>query len=381
MTYDLVIHGGTVIDPASGLHAQRDVAISHQKIAAVETAIPPQSAAHSLDARGKLVLPGLIDLHTHIFWGYHGALPDRACLARGTTTALDGGSTGANAFTAFKSYVVDGSRTHVQAWLNISTVGLIEPRVGELQSLLYVNVDKAVQTAEANRDTIVGFKVRISSYVVGQDFKPVLKLTREAADSAKLPIMVHIGDTEEPLSAALPFLRQRDVVTHTFSGRRHGILDYAGNVLPAVREARAAGVHFDGAHGRRHFGFAAARRALEQGFQVDTLSSDISWPSSSDTCFHLPQVMSKLMAIGVGLDEVVALVTSHPARYLGRPSEIGTLAPGAAADVTVLNLLEGDFTLRDTEGQSVTARQRLQPWRTIITGEVVEATEEREENV
>jgi dihydroorotase len=376
MTYDLVIHGGTVIDPASGLHAPRDVAITDSKIAAVEAVIPPERAAQSLDARGKLVLPGLIDLHTHLFWGYHGALPDRACLARGTTTALDGGSTGANAFQGFKSYVVDRSRTHVQAWLNISTVGLIEPRVGELQNLLYVNIDKAVQTAEANRDTIVGFKIRLSSYVVGQDFKPALRLAREAADAARLPIMVHIGDTEEPLSAALPFLRPRDVVTHAFSGRRHGILDYQGNILPAVREARAAGVHFDGAHGRRHFGFAATRRALEQGFQVDTLSSDISWPSSSDTCFHLPQVMSKLMAIGVGLDEVVALVTSHPARYLGKTSEIGTLAPGAAGDVAVLNLLAGDFTLQDTEGQVVQAQQRLQPWRTVIGGEVVEATEE-----
>jgi hypothetical protein len=158
-TYDLVIRGGTVIDPAAGLRGERDVAIVDGTIATVEPAIPAERAAESIDASGKLVLPGLIDLHTHLFWGMHGADPEQACLARGTTTALDAGSTGANGFRAFKEFIVARSRVRIQAWLNISTIGLIDTRVGELLNLIYLDVDEAVSMAEAHRDTIVGIKV------------------------------------------------------------------------------------------------------------------------------------------------------------------------------------------------------------------------------
>jgi len=324
----------------------------------------------------KIVLPGMIDLHAHIFSGLHGAHPERACLARGSTTVLDGGSVGANAFPGFKEYIIERSRTRVQAWLNISSVGLIDTRVGELMGLLWVDVDAAVKMAEANRDSIIGFKARLSTYVAGGDFKPALKLTREAADATGLPIMIHIGDTNDPLPVALGFLRPGDVVTHSLTGRRHGILGYDGKVLPAVREARQAGIHFDAAHGRSHWGFDNIRKALEGGFLVDTLSTDISEPTSADPTFHLPQIMSKLMALGVGLDDLVPLVTSNSARYLKREGELGTLKPGAAGDVSILELQEGTFTLRDNEGQTVQARQRLRPWRTIRAGEVVEAPAE-----
>jgi len=374
--YDLIVRGGTVIDPAAGLRGRRDVAIADGKVAAVETSIPPERAGQTLDARGKLVLPGLIDLHIHGYWGYHGAHPDEVCLPRGTTTAVDGGSVGANGFKGFKAFIVEQSRTRVKSWLNISTVGLIEIRVGELLNLLYVDVEAAVRTAEANRDTIVGFKVRLSEYVAGADFRPALKLAREAADAAKLPLMVHIGDTNDPLSVALALLRPGDVVTHTYTGRRHGILDEQGALLPAVHEARRSGILFDGAHGRRHFGFDVIRRALDQGFPLDTLSSDISWRATSDRSYHLPLLMTKLMALGVTLDEAVPLVTSNPARYLGRDMDLGTLRPGAVADLAILELIEGDVTLRDNEGQSIRTRQRLRPWRTVRAGQVIEASAE-----
>jgi dihydroorotase len=371
-SYDLLIRGGTVIDPAAGLRGERDVAIVAGRIAAVEPSLPADRATQSLDASGKLVLPGLIDLHTHLFWGLHGADPEQACLARGTTTALDAGSTGAYGFRALQKFIIATSRVRMQAWLNISTIGLIDTRVGELLNLAYLDVDEAVSMAETHRATIVGFKVRISNYVAGSDFKPALKLARQAADAARLPMMVHIGDTNEPLSVALSFLRPGDVVTHSLTGRRHGLLDPQGRLLPAVREARQAGVHFDGAHGRNHFGFATVRRLAEQGFLVDTLSTDISEPSAADPSFHLPQIMSKLLACGLSLDVLVPLVTSSPARYLKRAGELGTLRPGAVGDVAILELQEGDFTLRDNEGQSLQTRQRLRPWRTVRAGEVVE---------
>lgn len=374
--FDLVVRGGTVIDPAAGLHAVRDVAIRDGRIAAVEARIGPGDDAATLDASGKLVLPGLIDLHTHLFWGYHGTRPDDGCLPRGTTTALDAGSTGANGFEAFDELIVRTSRTRVRSWLNISTIGLIEIRVGELLNLLYVDVAAAVRTARAAPGTIVGFKIRLSEYVAGADFKPALRLAREAADATGLPLMVHIGDTNEPLPAALALLRPGDLVTHAFTGRRHGILDYDGTLLPAVREARAAGVRFDAAHGRRHFGFAATRRALDQGFLVDTLSSDTSRRSAGDPAYHLPLLMSKLMALGLALGDVVPLVTRNPAAFLGQSGELGTLAPGAVGDVAILESLEGEFPFVDAEGQTTVGRRRLRPWRTVIGGAVVDASPE-----
>jgi dihydroorotase len=370
---DLVIRGGTVIDPAAGRHGPADVAIANGRIVAVGDPGDIAAGARSIDARGKLVLPGLIDLHTHAFHGYHGADPDVVSLPRGTTTAIDGGSSGANAFGAFRSLIAERSRTRMGAWLNISTIGLIDIRVGELLNLLHVDVEAAVRVAEANRDLVVGFKIRISEYVAGSDFRPALRLARQAADATRLPIMVHIGDTDAALPVALSFLVSGDVITHTFSGRRHGILDGDGIVLAAVRAARAAGIQFDGAHGRRHFAFATVRRALDQGFMVDTLSSDISSRAAADPTYHLPLILSKLMAVGARLEDVVPLVTSHPARFLGREAEIGTLQPGAAADVAILERVEGDVMLRDSDGEVLAARERLRPWRTIRAGQITDA--------
>jgi dihydroorotase len=381
-SYDLLIQNGTVIDPAAALHARRDVAITSGAIAALEPSIPSSEAARIVDATGKLVLPGLIDLHAHVFRGLgDSADPERDCLARGTTTALDGGSAGARSFQAFDEYVISRARPRIRVWLNISSIGLIDTRVGELLNLNYVDVASAVRTAEANRQTIVGFKIRISGYVAGGTCLPALKLVFEAAEAAKLPVMVHIGESFEPLPDVLAYLRPGDVVTHSLTGRRHGILDYDGSIWPAVREGRRAGLHFDAAHGRMHFGFAVVRRALEQGFLPDTLSTDVTSITAADPTFHLPLLMSKLIALGVTLDQAAALVTSNAANYLDRVGAmdgspvLGTLRPAAGGDVAILELLEGDFTLRDNEGQTIQARQRLRPWLTVRAGEVVEAPE------
>lgn len=372
--YDLIIRGGTVVDPAANLHARRDVAIANGKVAAVAASIAADQGARSVDARGKLVLPGLIDLHAHVFAGVgDGVDPEQDCLPRGTTTVLDGGSTGSRSFGGLKRYVVERSRARIQAWLNISSIGLIDTRVGELTNLNHADPEGAARTAEANPGTVIGFKIRLSGYVCGGTFKPALKLVREAADAARLPIMAHIGETFEPLPEALPYFRPGDVITHAYTGRRHGILDYDGNLHPAVREARRTGVHFDAAHGRMHWGFGLIRRALEQDFLVDTLSTDITTNTAADPTFHLPQIMSKLMALGLSLDDVAPLATSNSARFLKRQGELGTLQPGAAGDVSILELLEGDFTLRDNEGQTISAKQRLRPWLTVRAGEVFEA--------
>jgi dihydroorotase len=368
-TPDLVITGGSLLDAASGHRGPGDVAISAGRIVAIGPGLGP--GRETLDVGGRLVLPGLIDIHTHVFPGYHGADPDVVCLPRGTTTAFDGGSAGARAIGLFRDTVAATRRTRIGAWLNLSTIGLVEISVGELQQLLYVNVEMAVEAAQAHPDLVVGFKVRISEAVVGGDFRPVLRLARQAGDAAGLPLLVHIGDTDLPLSEALLFLRAGDVVTHAYSGRRNGIFDRSGAVSGAVRDARRAGVRFDGAHGRRHFSFESARRALAQDFPLDTLSSDISRRAITDASSHLPLVMTKLMACGASLDDVAALVTTSPAAILGRTGELGTLAPGAAGDVAILELDEAPRTLVDAEGDRLETARSLRPWRTVRGGIVV----------
>jgi dihydroorotase len=374
-TYDLLIRGGTVIDPAAGINERRDVAISGGKVAAVEASIGADQAERTLDAAGKLVVPGLIDLHAHLFAGVGGgAEVDRDCLGRGTTTVLDGGSTGSAAYEGFRRYVVEPSKTRVLTWLHISSIGLIDTRVGELTNLLHVDPDGAAAMASAHRDNIIGFKIRVSAYVAGGTAKPALRLIRQAADATGLPIMVHIGEGGEPLNEVLTFLRPGDVVTHTLTGRRHGILGYDGKVLPAVREARQNGIHFDSAHGRGHWGFELIRKVLDQGFVPDSLSTDITAPTAADPQFHLPTIMSKMMALGLPLEQAIPMATSNSARWLKREAELGTLQPGAAGDVAILERLEGDFTLRDNEGQSLQARERLRPVATVLGGQVFEAS-------
>jgi len=370
--YDLAIRGGTVIDPAAGINARLDVGIVAGTVAALEAAIPTEAATVTVDASGKLVLPGLIDLHAHVFWGVGGgAHADRHCLPQGTTTLVDGGSVGAQAFEGFKEYVLQRSRTRCLAWLNLSTIGLIDTRVGELMNLLYLDVEAAVRTIEAHRALIVGLKARLSTNVAGGSCRPALTLLRQAADAVGLPVMVHIGDTAEPLSTILTYLRPGDVVTHALTGRRHGILDHDGNLWPAVCEARAAGIHFDAAAGRDFVSFPLTRRALEQGFLPDTLSTDITLATGPDPAFHLPTLVSKVMALGVPLVEAFALVTSAPARFLSRAGTWGTLQPGAVGDVAVLELVEEDVTLRDSDGRAVQAPRWLRPWRTVRDGTLV----------
>ncbi|MCC7106150.1 MAG: amidohydrolase/deacetylase family metallohydrolase [Chloroflexi bacterium] len=371
--YDLALVGGTVIDPAQGLHSQRDVAIKEGRIAALPDQLDPGQAARAVDVGGRLVLPGLIDLHAHVFAGVgSSAEPDEHCLGRGTTTAVDGGSAGTGAFRAFKRYVIDRSRTRLLAWLHLSSVGLIDTNAGELQLMQYVNPDAAAALAAAYPGTIVGLKVRASAYVCGGPATPVLKLLRRAADAADLPVMVHIGESIETLPQILDFLRPGDVITHTLSARRHGVLDYHGKLWPRVVEARQQGIFFDAAHGRQHFGFDHARRVIEQGFLPDSLSTDITYIAAADPAFSLPGYMTKLLGLGVSLEQIVPMVTSHPAAQLNRLGEIGTLRPGACADISVLADDEAAASVRDNEGHPLTVRRVLRPILTVRGGAIVE---------
>src|SRR5436309_2648190 len=274
--YDLVIRGGRVIDPARGLDATLDVAIQGRRIAALGPDLAGGGAREVLDAVGLLVTPGLVDLHTHVFWGVPplGVEPDPHCLARGVTTAVDAGSAGAATFPAFRRYIIDVSATRIVAMLHISSIGMARDdgspaeAVGELEEIRWARVDRAIDMARTHADVITGIKVRLSTPMVGPDpeqCREALRRTRQAAAAIGKPAMVHVGGTAIPLDEILGMLDGGDVVTHCYHGRTEGVLDEAGRVRPSVWQAAERGIVFDVGHGAGSFNFQVARTALAQG--------------------------------------------------------------------------------------------------------------------
>jgi len=365
--YDLILQGGEVIDPASGRRGRSDVAFLRGSIAAIEPAIPAAEAARVESAAGKIVVPGLIDMHTHLFDGVGESVnADEGCLARGATTGADAGSAGALLIEAFRRLTA-GNRTRVLAWLNLSTIGQVDTRVGELMALPWVDVDAAVAAAQAYPDLIVGLKARLSTYAAGGSCKPALRLLREAADATKLPVMVHVGDTGEPLSEIFAFLSPGDVVSHILTGRKNGILQSDGKIIPDAFAARKRGILFDAARGRNHVSFPVMQAAVEQDLVPDVLSTDITRFTAADPSYGVCTLATQLMSFGVPLERVVAAMTANPAAAMHR-DDLGRLAVGGVGDATVLDVEEGEFTLRDVDGRSRPADRRLVPTAVVKAG-------------
>jgi dihydroorotase len=288
-------------------------------------------------------------------------------LRRGVTTVVDAGSAGAWTFAAFERYVVRPAPIRVFSFLNVSGMGILDRDAGELRLLDYVDVEVAVDTAARFPEIIKGYKVRVGEHVSGGSCLPVLKRARAIGDRSRLPLMVHIGDSEEPLAQVLGYLHPGNVVSHCYTGLRHGILDEHG-ILPAVREARGAGVRFDPAHGSSNFSFAIARRAIDAGFLPDTISSDNSLRNWRGPVFDLATTMSKFLALGLSIDQVVERVTIRPAAMLGIDGDgVGQIRAGGPTDLTVLRLTEELFELRDAAGETIAA-PRLEPEYTVRTG-------------
>jgi dihydroorotase len=373
--YDLLVKGGTLVDPAQGLNARRDVAFANGMVAAVEAEIPAEDATAVIDAAGQLVTPGLVDLHVHVFEGvsHYGIQPDPTCLAKGATTVVDAGSAGAQTFAGFRKYVIEASETRIFAQLNISAMGMISAEVGELDDLKWSSVPKALQTIEQHRDLILGVKVRLSrNSIVGEraGLTPLFH-AREAADAAGLPIMVHPQEAWcDSLDDILAVMRDRDILTHTFHGRSHGILDDQGRIRKSVRQAQERGVIFDVGHGAGSFSWDIVEQALAQDFPPTTISSDLHVYNLNGPVFDLATTVSKFLHLGLSLDDALAKATSIPARVIGMPDKIGTLAVGAWGDAVLLDLEEGAFELHDTHEQVRLGRQRLVP-RTVIKGGTV----------
>jgi dihydroorotase len=375
MSVDLVIHGGTVVDPANGVHGRHDVAIHEGRIAAVGSSIPRAGSADELDATGLLVVPGLVDLHAHVYWGVAdlSIRPGPNDLERGTTTIVDAGSAGANTYPGFREYVIEPFAGRILCFLNISAMGQIDPFLGELHDLRYLIPGRAAELAALDPERIVGIKVRLTESLTGGNDIPALERALEAGVAAGLPVMVHIGDSVATTEQILRRLRPGDIVTHAFTDRRHGIFDDRGRVHAVALDARARGVRFDIGHGAGSFSFPRAETALAEGFRPDTISSDLHRFNVDGPVFDLVTTLTKFLHLGLPLEEVVAAATTAPAKAIGRTGEMGTLTVGAVADVAVLRLEEGPVTMTDSFGVSVEARRRLVPVVTVRAGRRVAA--------
>ena len=365
--FDLVITGGRVIDPANGIDGIRDVGILGTRIGRVAERIPPDQARQSLNAAGKIVTPGLIDSHVHCYEGVAnvGIDADQIGLARGVTGVIDAGSAGATTFPGFRQYVASRARTRVYALINISGPGMT---IGnETADLAFLDPDACARAIAANRDVIVGVKVRMLAGIpAGQDVE-VMRRARAAADLAGVPIVVHIGGQTSPLTRIVEQLRPGDVITHAF--RRDGsILDGAGKPYPEVMEAVARGVNLDIGHGRGNLDFDVAERALAQGILPTTISSDVHRGNSLGPVFDLPTTLSKFMEMGMTLPQVIERATSAPARIYPLGLELGTLTEGAAADVALFEVTEGRYEFTDSGGKRRAGTQRLVPYAALRDG-------------
>lgn len=375
--YDLLIRGGRVVDPSQQLSAERDIAISATKIVRVAPGIPESDARHVLDARGKIVTPGLIDIHVHVYDGVAplGIPADPTCIAKGVTTVVDAGSAGAHTFPGLRKYVINVVDTRVYALLNISLVGQstlsTDNPYGELLDLRYANPKVAINTIERNRDVILGVKIRMTRNIAGDHDLKALSLAREAADAVKLPIMVHIGGSYSPLKDILAMLKAGDVITHSFRGREGGgILDDRDRVLPEVRAALDRGVHLDVGHGAGSFSFEMAEKAVKQGILPGTISSDVHQYNVNGPVFDLATTLSKFLYLGLTLEQVIERATTNAANTFGFPKGLGTLREGAEADVAVFSLAEGNFEFVDSLGARRTGHQKLLPVSIVKAGRI-----------
>jgi dihydroorotase len=362
--YDLVVKGGRVVDPSQSLSEVRDIAVKDGRIARVATNIAATESRIVVDASKMIVTPGLIDIHVHVYDGVAplGIPADPNCIAKGVTTVVDAGSAGAHTFPGLRRFVINQAETRVFALLNISVVGqstLSEDNEwGELLDLRYANPKLAIRTIERNRDVILGVKVRLSRNIVGDQDIAALRLAREAADAAQLPVMLHIGDTASPLPTILRELKKGDIITHSFHGRANGILD-GGKVLPEVRKAVAQGIRLDVGHGRGSFSWRVMEAALKQDTPPGTISSDVHQFNVAGPVFDLATTVSKFLHLGMTLEQVVEKVTTGPAGALRFPHSPGTLREGAEADISVFQLAEGDFEMSESFAYTGTPEKRV----------------------
>lgn len=373
MRFDLLIKGGHVLDAGSGHDGPMDVAVERNRIAAVDQNIPRESAFQVIDASGQYVSPGLVDIHTHVFRGVSALGINADCLGSrtGVTTWIDAGTAGGYTLPGFREFIVERSRVRIFSFLNISGIGLVGPDY-ELARLEWCNLRLFNLMAQANRDLVLGVKVRMGMpqfAVLG--IEPLAR-ARQAADECALPLMVHIAWSPPPIEDVLVHLRPGDIITHCYTGLGMKIIDEENRLRDDVRQALDSGVILDIGHGSGSFSFNTAEALLAEGVPPHVISSDAHQHSIQGPMFDLPTCMSKLLHVGMPLADVFAAVTSRPARLLGLAPEIGTLRPGAFADVAVFAVDKGEFPLYDFSLDVRRVREVIRNTVTVLGGRVLQ---------
>jgi dihydroorotase len=369
---DLLIKGGTVVDPGQNLHARLDVAVKDGKILDLSPDIPAARAVRVVSAKGKLVTPGLIDVHVHVFEGVGptGLNADQYCLVRGVTTAVDAGSSGYADIAGFRQYVIKPSATRVYALIDIGARGTILGLIGNYANLDWVNAQLTARAAESNKPDVVGIKVRLSREITGSNDLEILKRALEAARISHLPLMVHVGDSFSPLPEILVQMRKGDILTHCYTGRPHGPLDANGKIIPEMLDCRQRGVLFDVGDGGPHLDLDVAEKCLQQNFLPDTIGTDLGGLSYNGPVYDLVTELSKFLLLGLSVDQVIERVTVRPTRMFNFGTDLGSLRPGTVADITILEVREGSFLFTDSTGKRRTGRQKLQSAAALRAGKL-----------
>jgi dihydroorotase len=378
--FDLVIKGGDVLDPSQGLRGRRDIGIRYGLIEALEPEIPAARALRLLDAGGKLVTPGLVDLHCHVYpYGSAIGIPaDELTPLQCTTTCVSAGDAGANNFAAFRRFIVAQTRTRLYAFVHIANIGLTPFPIAELYNIDYAQVDACAKAVAENPDIAIGVKVRMSENVIARNGIEPLRRAILACERAGTggKVMVHIGgvETVELMSQILDLLRPGDILTHAYSGAPNLAGAFTnivqnGKPLPAALAAKQRGVVFDVGHGGGSFDYTVAEVAIPQGCGPDTISSDIHvFSGNSPGVPYLTNVMSKFMGLGFTLEQVVAMATINPARIINRLPKLGTQQVGAPGDVAIMELVEGPVSFVDTRNNRRDGRAQLKPVQTVTAG-------------
>ena len=369
---ELILRGGRVIDPGQKLDAVRDVGFANGKVAAIATKLD-SATAQVRDVSGLIVAPGLIDLHTHVYWGGTslGIDAEAFCRTSGVTTAVDTGSAGPGNFMGFRKHVIERSAVRILAYLHVSHAGIYgfsnTVMVGESEDIRLMDPVTAAQVADANRDVIVGIKVRVGRHASGDQGVAPLNIALQVAEETGLPLMAHIDEPPPSYEEVIAMLRPGDVLTHAFRPFPNSPATVQGTVKHAVLAARKRGVLFDIGHGMGSFAFKTARAMLANGFPPDTISSDVHALCINGPAFDQVTTMSKFLCLGMSLNEVIRASTENAAFALKRP-ELGSLKPGSVGDATILSVDEGRFDYVDVVGEHLEGRQRITSRGVVISG-------------